>query len=121
MKTVKLFFAIIAVTLTGTMSFATTGFTKAMIQQKSETSVNLKAQLNEAEVMEVIISNENGDVVFSESFENRGGTISKTYDFSETKHGGYYMEVFINKELVETTVIGDGNVSIRSNFFLEIL
>jgi hypothetical protein len=118
MKTVKLFFAIIAVTLTGTMSFATSGITKTMIQQQSETSVNLKAQLDETELMEVVISNENGDVIYSEVFENYSGMISKTFDFSETRYGGYYMEVFINDELVKTTVINNGEVSVQDSYHL---
>jgi hypothetical protein len=120
MKTVKLFFAIIVLTLTVTVANATTGLTRAMIQKKSETTVTLKAQLEADETMFIVITNENGDVVHSDEIQNINGLIQRNYDFSEARFGGYFMEVFIDDELIKATVIGDKKVTTQDSYFLEL-
>ena len=117
MRTVKLFLAIIAVTLVGTMSYANSTFSKAVITERSE-AFNLKAQLEADETMEVVISNDENEVIISDIIEG-STTVNKTYDFNEAHYGEYQVEIFVNGELIRTTVVGK-EVTFEEVFKLEV-
>lgn len=117
MKTVKLTFAIAALILTGTLSYAETKVSKAIIQQITEDMVNVKAEICDLDEMRVEITNEEGDVVFADKLSAATGIASKTYDFSKTKIGGYYVTVYCNDKVLETTVIGEGQVAKKDSYY----
>jgi hypothetical protein len=120
MKAVKLTFTIAALILIGTMSFAETRVSKAIIHQTSENLVKVKAEICDLDDMRVEITNEEGDVVFADKLSNGLSIASKTYDFSETKVGGYFVTVYCNDRVLETTVIGNGKVAKQDAYYFVI-
>ena len=120
MKTVKLTFAIAALILVGTMSYAETKVSQAIIHQTSEEMVKVKAEVCDLDDMRVEITNEEGDIVFADDLTSNTGIASKTYDFSKTKIGGYYVTVYCNDQVLETTVIGNGKVAKQDAYYFVI-
>ena len=117
MKGVKLFLtALTIITMTAT-TFAETKVSKAIIHQTNENQVTVKAELCDLDQMRVEITNENGDIVFQDQLTSSKGIANKTYDFSETKVGGYFVTVYCNDKVLETTTIGNGQVSQADNYY----
>ncbi len=117
MKAIKLNLIILLLTITGSISLAETKASQAIIQQLTEDLISVKAEVCNSDQMKVEITNKNGDVVFSDKLGGVNGFASKTYDLSETRVGEYYISVYCNDKLMETTVIADGEVAIRDNFY----
>jgi hypothetical protein len=118
MKTVKLSFVIIAMFLTASLTFAKQNASKAIIRQVSEDMISVKAEICDLDQMRVEITNEDGDIVYSDPLTSNTGIAGKTYDFSDTRIGGYYVTVYCNDKIMETTVIGNGKVAKQNSYFL---
>lgn len=117
MKTVKLnIIALLTIFLSST-AFAGLHQSQVIIQELSNDLISVKAELCDLDNMKVIIENEDGDVVFSDKLANKTGITSKTYDLSETKVGGYFIKVYCNDKLVESTVISDKNVTRKDSHY----
>lgn len=117
MKAIKLNLIIFLLALTGSITLAETKASQAIIQQLSEDLISVKAEVCNSDQMKVEITNKDGDVVFSDKLSGANGFASKTYDLSETRVGEYFISVYCNDRILETTVIADGKVAIRDNFY----
>lgn len=120
MKNFSIVLAIIALTLVGTFSNAKTIVNKVLIKETANHMINLKSSLKADETLKVIISHEDGELILEDQIEDVEGLISKTYDFNEARFGDYFIEVFINDELVESTVINENEVSFQNQFTLQV-
>lgn len=79
--------------------------------------ISVKAEVCNSDLMRVDITNEDGDIVFSDNLKGSNGLASKTYDLSETRVGEYFITVYCNDRKMETTVIADGHVAIQDDFY----
>jgi hypothetical protein len=117
MKSIKIFLTIALAFFTLSMANATHKTSKAIINQVSENLISVKAELCDLDQMRVEITNKKGDVVFSDNLINQSGFAKKTYDFSDTKIGEYYVTVYCNNQILEATIISDGKVSMNDSHY----
>ncbi len=116
MKAVKLNLVLFLLAITAAMSFAETRMSQAVIRQLEGDKVSVMAEICHTDQMRVEITNEDGDIVYSDKLNGAGGITSKTYDFSKTRVGEYFITVYCNERVLETVVISDGEVAIRDNY-----
>lgn len=120
MKTFKLFFAIIALSLTGNLAMANNGFSKVLIRESADESINLKTELNSNDTLRVLIKRNQKELILEDEILNKQGLISKTYDFNKAKFGDYSIAVYINDELVKTTALREGGFSQQDLYILNL-
>lgn len=120
MKKVKLLLAVFLIALGSNLALAETGFKNVVVKEARKHRVNVKTELDANETMLVSITNEDGDVILSDLVSDSPRLVSKTYDFNEARYGNYELKIFINDELVESTVISEKDVTFQKAFKVEV-